>query len=472
MFAFVLRPFVLAVLATALVWALVLGWWRAVGYEPGTAELATHLVLLPATLLAGFWLLRTFIEHLRQPPAAATPRTIGTSEFPVSQASAQARRAETFLVAAALQCAHGTEAAQVLDAALQGCTPPLDDALRDANGFPVFAARVAELSPEDLGEKVRDHSDDLHLTDREEDMRALAMLHGALPRALDDIAQFIAPDPAAIRTILWLSDRDRAHANDTGLAAWLRREHLAPRGIAATEIRFHHAQDDAHAFELIGAVAADLDRESSPAIALVLGAVSHVGERTIAAWEAASHLFSANTQDGRIPGEAAAVLVLANRAGAALVRRPTSPRLSHTASGRARPPGDSRAKAAPPPLGSLIDAILADMQIDAARVSKVLADADHRPPVTRELLRALSERFPTLEPLSDTLSVGNATGFASPMGGLVALLCAAEAATAAEGVALCVTCQSPHARAAVIVDASPPASISPPQTQLSASDAT
>ncbi|NMG28249.1 hypothetical protein [Aromatoleum evansii] len=471
MFAFVLRPVVLGVLATALVWALVLGWWRAVGYEPGTVELATHLLLLPATLLAGFWLLRTVIEHLRQPPAATVAHASGNSETRPAAASAPAHRPETYLIAFALQCAHGTEAAQVLDAARQGCAPALDDDLRDAHGFPVFAARVADLSPEDPGGTPHDHSVDICLTDGEQDARALALLHSALPRALDDLAEFIAPAPA-IRIVLWLSDREREDAHGDRLATWLRREHLAPRDIAATDVRFHHPRDDAHAFELIDALADELDRLSSPAFALVLGAVSHVDERTVAAWEAASDLFTASTQDGRIPGEAAAVLVLANRAGAALVGRLSSPRLSHAASGRVSPADASRAKAGAPLLGSLIDAILTDTQIDAARVSNVLADADHRAPITKDLLRTLSERFPTLEPLADMLSLGNATGFSAPIGGLVTLLCAAEAASANEGVALCLTCQSPNARAAIIVDARPPAPTSPAPKPDPAPDAT
>lgn len=469
MLAFTLRSVILAVLATALVWALVLGWWRAVGYEPGATDVATHLILLPAALLAGFWLLRTFIEHLRRPPAATASESMGSSEFQAAAASAPTRSPKTYLIAFALQCAHGTEAAQVLDAARAGCTPPLDDELRDANGFPVFAARVADLSPKDLGKTLNDHPIGMRMGDSEEHARTLTMLHGALPRALDAVVEFVAPDPAELRTVLWLSDRNRSAEHNTHLSVWLQREHLAPRGIATKDIRFHHLQDDAHAFELIDALAAELGRQPSPAIALVLGAVSHVDERTVASWEAASHLFTANTQDGRIPGEVAAALVLSNAAGAALAQRLSSPRLSHATSGRVGPAGDARLKAGDPLLGSLIDTILADTQIDAARISTVLADADHRTPVTTELLRALSERFPTLEPLSDTLGVGNATGFASPIGGLVALLCAAETASATEGVALCLTCQSPHARAAMIVDASPAASKSPPQT--SASDA-
>lgn len=476
MFAFAMRPIVLVVLATTLVWTLVLGWWRAAGYEPSTIDVATHLVLLPATLLAGFWLLRTFIEHLRLPPHTAAnapaPQETATPGLPASAASSPTRRPDTFLIAFALQCAHGTDPAQVLDASREGCTPPLDDHLRDTHGFPVFAARVADLSPEELDEALNDHSADMRRTDREEDGRALAMLHTTLPRALDEIAESIALDPAAIRDVFWLSDRDWPDEHQAGLVAWLRREHLAPRGIAPAEVRLRHLQDDAHAFEIIDELIANLNRQESPAIVLVMGAASHVGEGTIATWEAGSQLFTANTQDGRIPGEAAAVLLLANPAGAAFVGRLPSPRLSHAASARSAPPGAAGAKTDGSLLGSLIDAILADTRLDAAHIANVLADADHRAPVAKELLRTLSERFPALEPLSDTLSLGTATGFASPIGGLVTLLCAAEAASAADGVALCLTCQSPHARAAMIVDASPLASMSPPQTPVSALDAT
>ncbi|MCK9985565.1 MAG: hypothetical protein AzoDbin1_02037 [Azoarcus sp.] len=476
MFAFALRPLVLAVLVTTLVWALVLGWWQAAGFEPSTIDVATHLVFLPATLLAGFWLLRAFIEHLRlSPPSAANahpPPAPETSGLQTSAASSPTRRPDALLIAFALQCAHGTDPAQVLDAGRHGCAPPLDDHLRDAHGFPVFAARVADLSPEALDEALYDRAVDLSQPNREEERRALAMLHMTLPRALDEIAESITLHPAAIRSVFWLSDRDWPDEQRARHAAWLQRKHLAPRGIAPADVQFRHVQDDAHAFEIIDDVTAALNRQESPAVALVMGAVSHVGEGTVANWEAGSHLFTAHTQDGRIPGEAAAVLLLANPAGAALVRRVPSPRLSRAASGRSARAGDAEATTDGSLLGSLIDGILADMHLDAAHIANVLADADHRAPVTKELLRTLSERFPALEPLSDTISLGPATGFASPIGGLVALLCAAEAANAADGLALCLTCQSPNARAAMIVDASPLNSSSPPQTPASAPAAT
>lgn len=476
MFAYALRPIVLVLLATTLVWTLVFGWWRAAAYEPSTIDVATHLVLLPAALLGGFWLLRTFIEHLRLPPRtdanASAPLPTATTALPGSAASSATRRPHAHLIAFALQCAHGSDPAQVLDAGKDGCTPPLDDRLHDAHGFPVFAARVADLATEELDETLNDHSVDMCRMARDEDRRALAMLHTTLPRALDEIAESIASDPEAIRAVFWLSDRDWPDEHRATLAAWLRREHLAPRGIARADVRFRHLQDDADAFETIDELITDLNRQESPAIVLVMGAVSHVGEETIATWEAGSHLFTANTQDGRIPGEVAAVLLLANAAGAALAGRQPFPRLSHAASGRSARAGNAGATRDGSLLGRLIDTILVDTRLDAAQVSKVLADADHRVPVTKELLQTLSERFRALEPLSDTLSLGPATGFASPIGGLVTLLCAAEAANAADGVVLCLTCQSPNARAAMIVDASPLASMSPPQTPASAPDAT
>lgn len=472
MFAFALRPLVLAVLMTSLVWALVLGWWQAAGFEPTTVDVATHLVLLPATLIGGFLLLRTFIEHLRLSPHSAAnthaPPAPDTSGLQVSAASSPTHRPDALLIAFALQCAHGTDPAQVLDAGRHGCAPPLDDHLRNAHGFPVFAARVANLSPEALDEALYDRAVDMPQPTREEERRALAMLHMTLPHALDEITESIAHHPAVIRSVFWLSDRDWPDEHRAGLATWLRRKHLAPCGITPTDVQFRHVQDDAHAFEIIDEVTAALGRQDSPAIALVMGAVSHVGEGTVANWESRSHLFTAYTQDGQIPGEAAAVLLLANPAGAALVRRMPSPRLSRAAWRRSPRAGDAGATTDGSLLGSLIDAILTDTGVGAAQISDVLADADHRAPVTKELLRTLSDRFPALEPLSDTLSLGPATGFVSPIGGLVALLCAAEAAIAADGLALCLTCQSDNARAAMIVDASPLDSSSPPQTPASA----
>lgn len=56
------------VLTTAVVWALVLGWWQANNFQPSKADLLLYLFVLPFSLVGGFLLLRGFIENLKAPP--------------------------------------------------------------------------------------------------------------------------------------------------------------------------------------------------------------------------------------------------------------------------------------------------------------------------------------------------------------------------------------------------------------------
>lgn len=476
MFAITFRSALIAVLAVTLIWALVLGWWQADGHQPGSIDLLTHLVVLPASLLAGFWLLRSFIEHLRVSGATTAPsrerRHSEIAETSLQPESRDERSSGAHLIGNALLCARGTNAAQLTEANQQGGTPALDDRLRDTQGFPVFAASVPALALEELREELDGAAAAITPPLDEEDLRALAMLELTLPQALDEVAEAIAREPRALPSAYWLTSGDWPDARRTQLSDWLRRKLLVPRGIDAVKVEFRCLRDDAHAFETIDQLVADLNGRKTPAIFLVMGAVSHVGERTVAEWQADSRLFMANMQEGWIPGEAAAVLMLANPGGADLVRGRLSPRISRAAAGRSEYPADGRARIHRTLVGNRIDAVLADTGLDASDIRGIFTDADHRATMANELLPALSDRFPALEPLVDTLTLGTTTGFASPFGGLVALLCAADAVSTSNEPALCLTCQSPFARAAMIVRAGLSSSPRPLQKSAPTPDGT
>ncbi|NMG44892.1 hypothetical protein GPA22_14290 [Aromatoleum toluvorans] len=463
MFSITFRSALLAFLAAMLVWALVLGWWQAGGYQPGAADLVTHLIVLPASLLAGFRLLYSFIEHLRAPGVdAASSGALGATtlmDSPPLPADRDERSSRVHLIGHALLSAHGTDAAQVAEASRQGCAPVLDDELRDVNGFPVFAARVPSLPIDEVTEQLNGlGAAAMTPALDDEDLRTLAMLHMTLPLALDEIAEMVVREPRALRSVIWLTSRAWPDARRTRLTEWLRREHLAPRGVEAVSVEVRCVRDDAQAFEAIDQLIADLNRQTTPAIVLVMGAVSHVGEGTVAQWQAESRLFMANMQEGLIPGEAAAVMLLANAAGAALTPGRPAALMSRAASGRSE--HSAHAAASRALVGSCIDAALAGAGLNASDIANVFADADHRAGIARQLLPTLVERFPALEPFVDTLTLGTATGFASPIGGLVALLCAVDAVSTSNGAALCLTCQSPLASAAMIVHAGGSPSVS------------
>ncbi|AYH45171.1 hypothetical protein [Azoarcus sp. DN11] len=452
MFAITFRSALLAFLAAMPVWALVLGWWQADGYQPGALDLVTHLFVLPASLLVGFQLLHSCIEHLREPGTdAASSGATTLTDSPPLPAGRDERSSRAHLIGHALLCAHGTDAAQVADASRQGCAPVLDDELRDMHGFPVFAARVPSLPMDEITKQLAGPGGAMPPPLDNEDLRALAMLHMTLPPALDEIAEALTGDPRVLRSVVWLTSRTWPDARRTRLTAWLRQEHLAPHGVEAASIEFRCLRDDAQAFEAIDQLIAELSGQTTPAIALMIGAVSHVGEGTVAEWQAESRLFMANMQEGTIPGEAAAVMVLANTAGAALTTGRPAAQISRAASGRSE--HSARMTTDRALMGSCIDAALADAGLSASAITNVFTDADHRAGIAKELFPTLLERFPALEPLIDTLTLGTATGFAAPIGGLVALLCAADAVSASNGAVLCLTCQSPPASAAMIVHA-------------------
>lgn len=455
-----LAPAATALLTFALVWALVLGWWQANEQQPSDAELLLALGALPLCLVGGYWLLRAFIEHLQAPPPAADAATAAAAAPSATASDASARRLGLALIGAAVTSGPGRGAAEILAAVAESRRPEPDAALRDHAGFPVYAARFAELDPEAF----RDTLDEAGLPPAARVRRGLALLAAALPPLVAQAAEALhAGDPATQLRVHWLVPTEWGIAAPEHLHAWLQAHALADLAPARLEITLTplaHAADALQALDRI-ILQANTPRSGGPTLYLLLAADSLLDDAVLAALDAAGALHSAQRPEGRIPGEGAVALLFA-RDAERLAPGATDPDVGPVSVSRANiAERDHPLGAAGRVSGALLEQLAADLialhDIPAAQVRAVLADTDHRPRHTTELMQVLAERFPELDPLDDCPAVGTVCGSLGALDALVALVCARDKAWALEGPVLCLSNQASRTRAAVLLQPLAPA---------------
>ena len=447
-------------LSASVIWALILGWWQANDHQPTTGEIALYLAALPVSLLVGFWLLRTFIDQLRKHPADGADLSRAT--FPAASSPAHAATAEAermwlaSLIGGTLISAAGADAADLIAAAMEGGTPSPDKELRDSDGFPVFVARVSDLDMECIREDLREHGDGIASQSLPPEMlRALALIGKALPAALETLHEVCAhPGKQNQTRVIWLTpDWPKAFSGE--LTGWLQRTYLDGFGISSPNIELRPVHDDGQVFEIIDEIIVALNRTASAQIVLLFGAVSHLGEATLEHWRLQERLFSATEQDGQVPGEAAVALVLARPGTTLVADAPPAVHLTRSALGKREKSADARGRVSGTLINDLVDTLVTNTKLDPAKIAAVISDTDHRNSRVNEILTPVTERFPNLEPLRDTLALGASTGTVTPIGGLLALLCAAEVARNSSGAGLCVTNQHAFARASMLALAVP-----------------
>jgi len=383
---------VLGLVIAATVWVLTLLQWRRAPEAVSGQEIILRLIVLPLLLTAVALLAWRAVKRLRalaqRPPQAglaaggAPGAVAGGTSAGESKASAEAlalpEQPVATVLAEALCLAAGHGAAEAWQALKEGgVRPDLDPELSDADGLPVFSARVTDL---DLHDWLLAHAElgrpgDTACPDPV--LRALALLEGPLHRLLDALSQW-QPDAAAaqgmqaaasnlpadapshlsgvgrqdgraerqaraerapilhVRLCLpaaWAND-DRARATD-----WVRSQCGAlldwTEAHGAPPPQWHvgwHAgwqADDAVGAQGPEAVWSDLSSHwdawsasPRPQLLLLLAADTAVDDACVAQWQARGELFTSHHQRGRVPGEAGVGLLLANRAWDAWCRLP------------------------------------------------------------------------------------------------------------------------------------------------------
>lgn len=448
-----------SLLAAALIWGLVLAWWQSNDYQPDRHELALFLGVLPLAVIGGYWLLRGFIEHLKAPlPAAPAASTLPADDDPLVASGKNGDASErTFtldIIDAFVRTGGGRGADEILAAMAAGKRPDLDADLRDSNGFPVFAAAVADLDSDATADfLVEEHAALATLVTRPEVLRAMTLLDDVLQLVRERLSVVLTgAQKAPSMQVIWLIPASWEQAWLTPLRNWLVAQDWPDACRSGLTISLLPAASESAALQqldeliLVGNRMPETER-----LVLLVAAVSLIDQQRIDAWEAANLLFSAKHQERLIPGEGAVAILLATKACCDRLMIAERTRISRVGVGVRDKPVDAGGRITGRLIQELAAGVLDVSGTEPASIMAAVTDTDHRAAHAAEMLEGLGNDFAHLDPLKDCLGTGTCSGAMPPVGGLVALACAHEKVRALAAPVLCLSNQHNKERSLLLV---------------------
>lgn len=462
------------------VWVVTLWQWYRSQQPVSSEEVATQLILLPVGLtvvaLLAWWGAARLRHWSAKPVESASASAQAREAAGVSMAGGSSA-VETVplglvgILAEALALPQGDDTELAWAALSSGqVRPQLDPHLQDADGMPVFSSRMPDLSTQDWLDA---HAEITDTELPESLLRAMALLEAPLHRLLsalpagdgmdgaggagggDSDADVVrrggnksvetvsAPGPAFLSGVGQAGAREQASrrrdvAPSLDIHVWVPadwlEEHRAlfigwlrqQAGAALDWARASGSGEPRWSLESIDAPEAGWDRllpklnelhaDRRPRLLLVLTAHSLLDEACVTGLQARGELFTTQHQGGRVPGEGAAGLLLAN---APMLARcaddaqhpwlgvPRTTRRQRSADRAGRPGADE------------FTATLQQVLEPWARWPEslvgqggwwCLSDADHRPGRASELFEAFQTLQPDGDAMQSVLRVGDAWG--------------------------------------------------------------
>lgn len=499
----VLKAGALWLAITVVVWLITIWHWQSSQHEASNGEIVGQLFVLPLALTGFFLAVLWGVTRLRAQAAAplamnAKPNEPAQAAATAKATSDEAQRAlSAWVVAEAVTLPAGIDAGSAwAGLQSQAVRPELDRELQDIDGLPIFTSRVADLDVRDWLDAHAELSQaDTSLPDAV--LRGLALLEAPLHQMLSAVAELVPVDGGASEQEVSAgaaSGKDmKAHlsgvAQPVNKAQVLAKAAMAPHltvrlllpsswseAERATAVDWIRSQcgsllDWAEATRAKGvrwsvdmlerpeALWDELDqqmvqwsREPRPELLLILSVDSAVNEACVERMQAVGELFTSAHQTGKVPGEAAAGLLLANEHWPDLAQRAEPPvrmwRPVRTARDKS---ADAFGRVGAAALGAALQHALSLNQADKDRLL-VVSDADHRASRTAELFEALQEVMPGVDPMLAVTRVGEACGDMGMARSLVpsALACTAlRTGDKPDQVAVATHVQSSHDRVVV-----------------------
>lgn len=508
----------LLLVITALVWLTTLWRWQSAHLDPSGTDVVLQLLVLPALLTGSLLALVWGVKHLRRyaaspaPVAPARPAAAATGAAAALPATAeQERAAGARVLATAVQLRAGASWADAQASIAAGdCKVELHPELRDDDGVAVFTAAMADLQVDTVADTLaalvvarsESRPEWAGYTASDDVLRALTLLEScaadiqaqlelqwpalAVPlvatrHASSPATRAPAPPPTvAIRVGIparWPSVAQQVASAwieqlfepivDAGLQAAGQSRAMANTVRPAVQLHVHPVDSAEALWQLIEQQLTQWQREQQPGLLWVLAADSLVDETHIARLDSKLELFSGRNQRGRVPGEAAASLLIASALWSPPEDTPPPLALLHKASAARR---DKSADASGRITGQTLSQALSDTlqgtRIEAAQVQHLTTDADHRASRTAEVYETSQELLPHLDAGEQSLRLGLGCGDT----GIARLLaCAALSATQVDSssqAAVILATHSPFDRLAILM-----APWQPPGTEVPAAAA-
>ncbi len=447
----------LLLVITALVWLTTLWRWQSAQVDPSATDLTLYLGVLPLVLTAGLVMTLWAVKRLRSyaaAPAVAVAAPSATSAQPAAatNTAANERSAHVKVLASTTQLRAGSQWSAAQTSIASGeCKPDLDSQLKDDDGIAVFTAPMPELSTDALADALAETVSTLAKVKPDawagyeapaEVLRALTLLEataGSMNEALEAQWPALAAPPPSARTqpaaptlpptvairvaipARWSVQSQQAAGAwleqlfDTYIEAGLKAagQSRAMANSVRPAVQLHvHPVASAEAFWLLmDQQLMQWQRDKAPGLLWALAADSLVSENDTHTLASAKELFTGNNQRGRVPGEAAASVLLASAAWPELpAAEPAQAKLYRANLMRRDKSADASGRVGPQTLlQTATDAIKAS-GCEPAQVEHMTSDADHRASRTSEVYETLQELLPHLDTSEQALRLGVGCG--------------------------------------------------------------
>ncbi|TAK93966.1 MAG: hypothetical protein EPO09_10895 [Aquabacterium sp.] len=504
----VLKAGALWLAITVVVWLFTIWHWQSSRHEASTAEIVGQLFALPVVLTAFFLLVLWAVQRLRAQASAPVVPVVGpkagvpaVTANPTQGVSDEAQRQlSAWVLAEAVTLPAGSDASAAWSGLQsQSVRPELDSELQDINGLPIFTSRVADLDVRDwLDAHAELAQGGIALPD--EVLRGLALLEAPLHQMLNAVSELVPADGGAFEQEAQAASGGGVSGSDmkshlSGVAVPVNKAAVQARAALAPQltvrlllpsswgeheraavVEWVRSQCGAlldwadatrakgvrwlvEALERPEDLWDELDRqmvqwsrEPRPELWLILAVDSAVNEARIERMQAVGELFTSSHQTGKVPGEAAAGLLLANEHWPDLAQRAEPPvRMWRPVRASRDKSADAIGRVGSTVLGAALQHAFSLNLADKDRVL-VVADADHRASRTAELFEALQDVMPGVDPMLAVTRVGESCGDLGVARALVpsALACAAlRAGDKPDQVAVATHVQSSHDRVVV-----------------------
>ncbi len=471
----ILKPLLLFVLVTFVIWVAVLWHWESTHRDMTVTDIVLYLGVLPmlvfGLMLALRWAWRSAAERSAQ-AAAAAPAS--SPSAPAEEAAA--RHVTVKLLGAFVASPTGQAAVELLDAAAAGEPRPKPDAtLRDDDGLPVIAARIADLDAEDtaaLLEPViaatrRQQPDASDATPSEHVVRALTALRKPFAKALQTLdlwqdrfapptSESPGPATAAMVRILIGLPEEWTRFEHSVAQAWVRMlaTDEGASSISASRFAFDAQVGTGEQLWLkADQLLQVLSREKREDVVVLAACHSSISEQAVSTLQRQERLFSTNDRPkGLMPGEAAATLVLAP------LQWPPSPdqdeppvHLHRPAVARREKSVEAAGRVSADCLRETLSQALAAGRIEAGDVGALVCDADQHTPRSTELFGTTLELLTHLDPTEDMRLIGTGNGHTGVASALLVVAAAAERARGTDKPTVALTLGDAFMRLALLV---------------------
>ena len=452
----------------AVIWLGTIYQWRTNAYLPDSDDVALFFLILPVGVLLGFWFLSKLFRFSRPTPE---PVAEAGKQDDANKDTAKTDEQERFLslaiLAAAIRTSQGKSPDELKEKLVSNkASFDLDPELTDSNGYPIMSGRIMDIDENAMLEALTEWDAAKQHTPFEwtpGQLRAIAIgseIVGELAHVLlehKDLEAYLDLPPhkreqAALPAVQLIPIIEASWGPEKNqyVSDWF--EHLIQQtGWPAEKIVQKPGSKPSFVlpFVAIDQLMVETYRQSISCVSIVVACESNIDPTIIDELESTGKLSTGSNNDGLIPGEGAAGLLLADEHQAGLLGRDSFTKIQRVAKGQRDKSADTKGLVGDSLLTELVQNALAISKLTTENISLITSDTDDRGGRIIELMGMGAKVFPELDPIEHYLKVATACGAIGPAAGLIALALGHDEVENNAGATVCLSNLDSHDRVVV-----------------------